>query len=326
MAAKRKSLVTAVVFSAATAIAALAGCSNGGDIKAKSASEEKKEQQKQEPAAVSGTAPVDLSGLTADQIADKAVATTRAARSLRMAGHVSSEGERTTVDLAMDNKGACTGKLGLVGTAELRQVNKILYMKADEKFWRASLNEGSSSDPGRERFVELVKDRWIKMPASSARDMGGVCDLKAMLEDRDMNKSDRQGMTKGPDAEVNGLPTTTLVKKKAGGETITLYVAKKGKPYLVRVVKTGGDAPGTMTFSDFDKPVKVVAPPADQVVDLEKLDTGLSAGPGSDSGAGSSSGSGFGFGLRRLTPVEAAPDARPGRLRPTGATAVSGPH
>jgi hypothetical protein len=307
MAAKRKSLVTAVVFSAATATAALAGCSNDGDIKVKSASEEKKEQQKQEgeqePAAVTSTAPTDLTGLTADQIAARAVAATQAARSMRMAGQVTSEGERASVDLAVDNKGACTGKLGFGGgSAELRQVSTVLYMKGNEKFWRASLSESSSPGTDGEGVVELVKDRWIKMPAGSAKAMGGVCDLKAMLAERDKDTSERQGMTKGPDAEVNSVPTTTLVKKQHGGETITMYVAKKGEPYLIRVVRVGGDGPGTMTFSDYNKPVKAVAPPADQVVDLEKLGTGLSAGPGSGTGSrfgfGSRFGSGFGSGTR----------------------------
>ncbi|MDQ0940923.1 hypothetical protein [Streptomyces sp. V1I1] len=302
MAAKRKSLVTAVVFSTATATAALAGCSNDGDIKAKSASEERREQQKQEreqePAAVTSAAPTDLTGLTADQIAERAVAATQAARSMRMAGQVTSEGERASVDLAVDNKGACTGKLGFGGgSAELRQVSKVLYMKGNEKFWRASLSESSSPGTDGEGVVELVKDRWIKMPAGSAKAMGGVCDLKAMLAERDKDTSERQGMTKGPDAEVNSVPTTTLVKKQPGGETITMYVAKKGEPYLIRVVRVGGDGPGTMTFSDYNKPVKAVAPPADQVVDLEKLGTGLSAGPGSGSGTGSRFGLGFGFGF-----------------------------
>ncbi|MET7712088.1 hypothetical protein [Streptomyces sp. NPDC005407] len=299
MAAKRKSLVTVVVFSTATA--ALAGCSNDGDIKAKSASEERKEQQKQEreqePAAVTSAAPTDLTGLTADQIAERAVSATQAARSMRMAGQVTSEGERASVDLAVDNKGACTGRLGFGGgSAELRQVSKVLYMKGNEKFWRASLSESSSAGTDGEGVVELVKDRWIKMPAGSAKAMGGVCDLKAMLAERDKDMSERQGMTKGPDAEVNSVPTTTLVKKQPGGETITMYVAKKGEPYLIRVVRVGGDGPGTMTFSDYNKPVKAVAPPADQVVDLEKLGTGLSAGPGSGSGTGSRFGLGFGFG------------------------------
>lgn len=304
MAAKRKSLVTAVVFSTVTAIAALAGCSDDGGIKAKSASVEQEEREQeqrdraQEPAAVTTTAPADLTRLTADQIAGRAVAATQAARSLRMAGQVNSDGERTSVDLAVDNKGACTGRLGFGGgIAELRQVNKVLYMKGDEKFWRASLSESGSPGADGESVVELVKDRWIKMPPGSAKAMGGVCDLKAMLAERDKNTSDRQGMTKGPDAEVDSLPTTTLVKKNPGGETITMHVAKKGEPYLIRVVRVGGDGPGTMTFSDFNKPVRAVAPPANQVVDLEKLGTGLSAGPGSGTGTGTGTGTGSGLGL-----------------------------
>ncbi|MFC8761028.1 hypothetical protein ACFUAG_09975 [Streptomyces sp. NPDC057193] len=48
------------------------------------------------------------------------------------------------------------------------------------------------------------------------------------------------------------------------------------KPYVLRVVETGGKEPGTLTLSDFDKPVTAAAPPADQVVDMEQLTKGAS--------------------------------------------------
>ena len=56
------------------------------------------------------------------------------------------------------------------------------------------------------------------------------------------------------------------------GESTTLYVARdSAKPYILRVVTTGGDDPGTVTLKDYDKPVTVEAPPADQVMDMEQL-------------------------------------------------------
>ena len=84
-------------------------------------------------------------------------------------------------------------------------------------------------------------------------------------------------MTRGPDAEVDGRPAATLVKKKAGGKSTTLFVAKEGEPYLLKVVKTGGDEPGTIVFSEYNKPVKAVAPPADEIVDLQDLSTDAAA-------------------------------------------------
>ncbi|WP_327680525.1 hypothetical protein [Streptomyces sp. NBC_00467] len=277
MAARRTFLVSAAV--CATVIAGLTGCSKDGDSKSDGTAGAKKE------AAATPKAPADpFVGLTADKISDKAIAATKAAGSLRMAGRVTSDGEEGDIDFTADSQGSCKGTTGPDGNSlELVQLNEVLYMKGDEDFYRAQLTGSEMPKAEADAAVELMKGRWLKMPAESAGEMGGACDVKTMISDMDDEKSDRQGMTKGPDADVNGLPAVTLVKKKTGGETLTMYVAKEGKPYLLKVVVVGGDEPGTMTFSDYDKPVKVTAPPADQVVDLDKLG-GADAGTGTGSG------------------------------------------
>lgn len=269
-----------------------------------------------------GKKPADgFAGLTADQVGDKAVAATKAARTIRMTGQIRSNGEQMSVGLAVDNKGACTGRLGIEGgNADLRQVNNVMYMKGDAEFWRASLGESGSPGPGSEGVIGLVKGRWIKMPAGSANDMGRVCDLKAMLAELDKNKSDRKGLTKGKDAEVGGRPATTLVKR-SGGETTTLYVAKEGEPYLLKVAKTGGDEPGTMLFADYNKPVADAAPPVDEVVDLGNL-SGLGTDAGAaDRGAHTGTETGSGTDTGTGTRVEPEPEPETGADTGTGTEA-----
>ncbi|WP_217621752.1 hypothetical protein [Streptomyces lunaelactis] len=39
----------------------------------------------------------------------------------------------------------------------------------------------------------------------------------------------------------------------------------------LKAVTEGGDEPGTLSFSDYNEPVAVTAPPADQTVDVEKV-------------------------------------------------------
>ncbi|MBT2365222.1 hypothetical protein J7E88_07780 [Streptomyces sp. ISL-10] len=307
MAATRKSLATAIA--CVSAIAVLAGCSQDGDTKAKSKG--LAGEGRVPAAATSGATGDPFKGLSADQIAEKAVAATKAASSLRMEGEIESDGEPVSVDLAMDDKENCTGRLGVEGgRADLRRRGEVLYMKGDETFWRASINRRATASPdggNNDTVIELMKDRWIKMPARAVEDMRGVCDLDEMLAELDENKANRTGMTRGKDTEIDGVRAATLVKKK-GRETTTVYVAKERKPYLLKVVKAGGDKPGTLELSDYDRPVVVKAPPADEVLDLEKLggdaqsgagvDTepagpgaasaasGPGAGPGADSGSG----------------------------------------
>ncbi len=267
MAANRKLVVMAMV--CVTSIAGLTGCSSKDDAKGKTDSASGKEPT----AAAKPKAPVDpFAGLTADQIAEKAVTAMKAAQSIRMAGQVKSDGEPSSVDVAVDTKGSCTGTMGVNGVeAELLRVGKMMYMKGDEKFWRASMTEDGTSKAETDAGVELVKGRWVMMGKDGSKEMGGVCEFEAMTAETSEDKAERTGMTKGPDAEVNGQSVVTLIKKKTNGETITVYVAKEGKPYPLKVVQVGGDEPGTMIYSDYDKPVAAVAPPADQVIDLEKL-------------------------------------------------------
>lgn len=234
------------------------------------------------PAAVRAPSPVPdpFKGLTADQIGDKAVTATQSATSLRMTGRVSSGGQPLEVDFSVSDKSECTGAIRLQGgTAELRRTGGVTYMKGDEAFWRASMTS-QGMPPGQiDATIELLKGRWLKIPQGQpgTEDLGSVCDLKSLLADLGRNKEQRTGLVRGPDGEVKGTPVATLVKRKTGGETTTVSVSERGKPYILKMVKTGGTDPGSVILSDYDKPVKVVTPPADQTVDLTKLDQGTPA-------------------------------------------------
>ncbi|WP_455351310.1 hypothetical protein [Streptomyces sp. SYSU K217416] len=257
----------------AATIASVTGCSKGEDSKAKG-------DTKESPAAATTQPPVDpFEGLSADEIAQKAVDTTKSATSLRIAGNGKSDGDMMEVDLAVDKEGACVGKMVVKGgTAEILQVDNVKYMKGNEAFWRASF--GSERSAGQtDGVIELVKGRWFKMPNDKSGDsLEALCDLKAMITDMDEDKSERKGMTRAADADVNGQPAATLVKEKSGGKMLTLYVAKEGKPYILKSVEVGGDEPGTMHFSDYNKPVAATPPPADQVIDPKKLSVGSRPG------------------------------------------------
>ncbi|MFG2644418.1 hypothetical protein ACGFYP_26020 [Streptomyces sp. NPDC048370] len=224
--------------------------------------------------------PDPFENLTADQIADRGVDATQSATSLRMTGRVVSEDQPLDIDIALDDKNNCTGAMKVGGgKAELRQADRITYLKGDEKFWRTSMTSQGVPPPQIDATIELVKGRWLKITPGQAgsSDLSGVCDLDALLADLGDDKGERQGLTRGPDAEVRGTPVATVVKKKPGGETTTVSVAQEGKPYILKMVKTGGDEPGSVELSDYDKPVKVVVPPADETVDLTKLDPGTPA-------------------------------------------------
>ncbi|WP_455359022.1 hypothetical protein [Streptomyces sp. SYSU K21746] len=270
MTGNQKLWVAAMV--CAATIGGVTGCSKGEDSKGKG-------DTKKSPASATTQPPIDpFEGLSADEIAQKAVDTTKSATSLRIAGNGKSDGDMMEVDLAVDKEGACVGKMVVKGgTAEILQVDNVKYMKGNEAFWRASL--GSERSAGQtEGVIELVKGRWFKMPNDKSGDMAGLCDFKAMITDMDEDKSERKGMTRAADADVNGQPAATLVKEQSGGKMLTLYVAKEGEPYILKTVEVGGDEPGTLFFSDYNKPVVATPPPAEQVIDPKKLSAGSRPG------------------------------------------------
>ncbi|MEU5219019.1 hypothetical protein AB0G79_22860 [Streptomyces sp. NPDC020807] len=221
--------------------------------------------------------PDPFAGLSADEIGDRAIAATQSATSLRMTGRVVADDQPLDIDFALDDRGDCTGEMAIEGgTAELRRADDITYMKGDEPFWRASMTSQGMPPAQIDTVVELVKGRWLKIAPGQAGsgDLSGVCDLKGLLADLDDDRAEHAGLVRGEDGEVNGVPVATLVQKKADGETTTVSVSREGKPYILKMVKTGGDGPGSMILSDYDEPVRVTVPPASETVDLAKLEQG----------------------------------------------------
>ncbi|GHG51452.1 lipoprotein [Streptomyces capoamus] len=212
-----------------------------------------------------GSSDQPFKGQSADQVAAKAVAATRNSESLRMAGKVSADGQPLTVDFHVDTQKNCKGRMAMQrGSADVIHAGQATYIKGDKEFWAgAAENSG-----GRRKQTEALSGRWVKVPVGDSRTTG-LCDKQGFLADMDSDKSERKGMTKGDVTTVNGHKALPL-KKKKGAETITMYVATEGKPYILKLHQSGGDNPGTIVFSDYGKPVKATPPPAGQVIDGTK--------------------------------------------------------
>lgn len=209
-----------------------------------------------------------FAGKSADQIAADAVKATKQADSMRMKGTVQqSAGSKMTVDLAVDNDKNCDGSIKADGTsADVRNTKGTFYLRGDEQYWQTALKGQAGGD----KLVPKVADKWVKAPADDTTTKS-LCDKKALMASMDKDKSEREGMKKGSTTDVDGTEAIRLTKKTSGGETLTLYVATEGKPYILRTTSTGGKEPNTATFSDYGKSVSPEAPAPGETVDLEKL-------------------------------------------------------
>lgn len=209
-----------------------------------------------------------FAGKSADQIAADAVKATKQADSMHMKGTVQqSAGSSTTVDLSVDNSKNCDGSIRAEGaSADVRNAKGTFYLRGDEKYWQTALKGQAGSD----KIIPKIADKWVKAPADDATTKS-LCDKNALMASMDKDTSERKGMKKGSTATVDGNETIRLTKKTSGGETLTLYVATEGKPYILRSTSSGGKEPNTATFSDYGKSVSPETPAPGETVDLKKL-------------------------------------------------------
>ncbi|WP_312885437.1 hypothetical protein [Streptomyces physcomitrii] len=215
-----------------------------------------------------------FAGESADSIAAKAIKASTDARSMRMSGTVRQEDGRTLkVDVLVDQQKNCDGTLGSGGAkADIRHTGGTLYLRGDEQYWQNSF-QGKA---GAEKVIPKVADKWVKMPADDAA-TAGLCDKQGLLASMDEDKSERKGLKKGKATRVGGKEALPLTKKNSKGETLTLYVATEGEPYVLRTTTEGGEHPDTATFSDYGKTVRPQKPADGETVDLRELSGGQKA-------------------------------------------------
>ncbi|MEE1938889.1 hypothetical protein V1L54_05585 [Streptomyces sp. TRM 70361] len=259
--------------------AGLAGCTGGGGAAEPGGL----------PLGLDGTAPADppaeggvpgtggdpggteLSDRPAAEIAERMSEAMEDLTSLRMSGRLTVDGEMMELDVTLTKVGLCSGSMTVDGgTAEVVRTEKRMYMKGDERFWE-SQGDGTPEDGA---VVDLLKDRWVKVPPEEAdAEFGAICDLDRMLESLDDPGAD--SVTKGAVTEIGGRQAIPLVERR-DGETTTGYVADdEAEPYLLRVESADGDEPGVIDLTGHNEDVEITEPPASEVIDPEEF-----GGPG----------------------------------------------
>ncbi|MET7386187.1 hypothetical protein ACFYPT_13600 [Streptomyces sp. NPDC005529] len=247
-----RSKVSAVVAVVGGSVLMLAGCGGG-----------------------SGDEGRPFAGKSADRIAAEAVKATGQAASMRVTGTVrQTAGEALDVDLSVDRRNNCEGTVKTSGTTvEVRHVGATLYLRGDEGYWKSALQGQPRSDT----LVPKLTDKWVKVPSDDSA-TEGLCDKRGLVASMDEDKSERTGLKKSSTTTVDGKKAIRLTKRAAGGETLTLFVATEGKPYILRTTTSGGKSPNTATFSDYGKAVDPRKPAAGETVDLKDLASSGQAG------------------------------------------------
>ncbi|MDI3385646.1 hypothetical protein QIS99_05355 [Streptomyces sp. B-S-A8] len=174
-------------------------------------------------------------------------------------------------ELSYDTKDNCTGTVddqNNKGSMEVIRIGDRVWIKPDAKWLSAQ-----APQLGGDAAAQLLKGKYLE---TSVRDADGakiaqLCDLNSFKQQITEQSGKSQGATveKGGRTEVDGRPAITLnvTNDQQRGR---MYVSTEGEPYPLKV-EADDPAKGVeidMTFSEFDRPVTVKAPPADQTVNI----------------------------------------------------------
>ncbi|MDH6122065.1 hypothetical protein [Kitasatospora sp. GAS204B] len=212
-------------------------------------------------AAPSATGP-DLSAMNGNQIEKAASDALSAATSLKLDAKGTDSGDTLEMHLSLDTKGDCAGSIamGSKGSFQILSTPQQTWIQPDTKFWTTMGGAHGS------QAAELFKGRWMTGSKDDAdlKSLSDSCNLTQFTGQ--MNQDGDQAAKTGT-ATVNGQPTVVLHVKSSDGTSGDMWIAAQGTPYPLKANSTSGQ----MAFSNFNQPVTVQAPPADQVVDISKL-------------------------------------------------------
>lgn len=258
---RRTRLAAAVA--GAVMLTATAACGGDDDAKDDGATSEKSGES-----AGAGFADKSL-----EEIRQAALSDMQALTAVRMTATLTDDGVATSMDLNLSNDGDCTGSIAVDGAeADIIGLGDDSYLKASAEFWAQSAGTGPGSRKQAQAITAMLGDKWAKVPGG---DFTEICDLDAFLENLDSDddeseSADERGEVVG-ETELDGTPAVEISSTEDGEESTLWIGSEDGKHYILKMEVVGGDEPGEFTFSDFDEPTDVQAPPADEVLDLAAL-------------------------------------------------------
>jgi hypothetical protein len=197
----------------------------------------------------SSTPSTPLSGLSADQIATKAIANLKTAATVRVKGDVSGAGQTYDLDLTLVQARGCAGTMALKGTGSVKliAIGKKVWMKPDRQFWDKIGGANAAA------VLKVLGGKYMKVKATSQLgSLSGFCSPSQLAGSFGHAPA---GLAKGKTATIFGQATLQI---KDSGDSASLYVSETAKPQIVEIA---GGSQGTLTFSDYNSPVTLTAPP-----------------------------------------------------------------
>jgi hypothetical protein len=201
-----------------------------------------------------------LASKTPSEIIAAARTAATGATAVHVKGSTVAAGTPITLDLNLVVGQGGRGRLSENGLSfELIEIGPKIYINGSTAFYAHFA--GASA-------AQLFHGKWLKASTSNPS-FAGLSPLT------DMRKLLSAALTAGNSKTLSVAGTATVdgqaavgVKDTASGTNGTLYVATSGPAYPLEIVKTSAGG-GTITFSEWNKPVALTAPAG--AVDIEQL-------------------------------------------------------
>jgi hypothetical protein len=201
-------------------------------------------------------APSAMASTSARTLVQRAIAATEATTTITYAGTIK-EGKQTVSIRVSANEVTGEGQGTLTingGTAQMRLVGGNVYLNADKTFW--TLESGAQA-------ATQLAGKWVSTAANgtNGQQLAVFVNGKDFLSQLFNPNLKNSTFTVTGTSTIGGKRATVIsgrdTKSKSGGK---VYVAKSGKPYILRIDISSKSGTGTITFSAFDKNVLPQAP------------------------------------------------------------------
>jgi hypothetical protein len=199
-----------------------------------------------------------LAGMTADQIAVRAVADLAATSSVRVSGNVTSSGETIGLNLTLVRGQGCQGGMNLVGKGQFGIVGNAttVWIKPSDAFYKSVGASGTA--------LSLLSGKWLKVPAggSGFGGLSSLCDASSIAHSFAQNET---GFTKGPATTIDGQPAIELTQPS---KSTHVYVSDTASPQILHI--TGPKGQGYVDFGAYGAAATITPPAASDTLDGTK--------------------------------------------------------
>ena len=205
------------------------------------------------------TASHPLAGLSAGQIAAKAITDLKAASSVHFTGTVTDSGAAYAVNVTAGTTN-CAGTLGIPGQGSfaLLKIGQRLWIKPDNQFWTSM-----GANPAN---LHLVEGKYVQASPGDPV-FSSVTMLCSPAQFADSLGSQMNHLVKGATTTIAGQSALRLRDTSTPGSA---YVTTSASPEFLRLDAQNGSQ-GQVDFSDYDAAVTLTPPPASTTIDGSKI-------------------------------------------------------